>query len=155
MELFTSLGVMKKSEIESRQSILWDQYNKDIMVEARTMCALCTERIIPTVFSAQAQFSASLSAVAALTSGGNSEQVGYVSFMAEELNATIKALNQLKKTIAAVKDLRGEEAISFFSRDDLIPAMNELRKHVDRLESTVDYRQWPLPNYASMFFNQS
>ncbi|KAM7457901.1 hypothetical protein BLSTO_01338 [Blastocystis sp. subtype 1] len=155
VELFTSLGVMKKSEIESRQSILWDQYNKDIMVEARTMCALCTERIIPTVFSAQAQFSASLSAVAALTSGGNSEQVGYVSFMAEELNATIKALNQLKKTIAAVKDLRGEEAISFFSRDDLIPAMNELRKHVDRLESTVDYRQWPLPNYASMFFNQS
>ena len=156
IDLFTSLGVMNGSEIKSRQSILWDQYNKDIMVEARTMCALCTERIIPTVFNAQSQFSASLSAVSALLpSSHNGEQIQYISYMSEELNEAIKALNHLKKTIDAVKELKGEERISFFCRDDMIPAMNELRKHVDRLESTVDYRQWPLPNYASMFFNQS
>ena len=156
IDLFTSLGVMNGSEIKSRQSILWDQYNKDIMVEARTMCALCTERIIPTVFNAQSQFSASLSAVSALLpSSHNGEQIQYISYMSEELNEAIKTLNHLKKTIDAVKELKGEERISFFCRDDMIPAMNELRKHVDRLESTVDYRQWPLPNYASMFFNQS
>lgn len=120
------------------------------------MCALCTERIIPTVFNAQSQFSASLSAVSALLpSSHNGEQIQYISYMSEELNEAIKALNHLKKTIDAVKELKGEERISFFCRDDMIPAMNELRKHVDRLESTVDYRQWPLPNYASMFFNQS
>lgn len=156
IELFTSLGIMKSSEIHSRQSILWDQYNKDTMVEARTMRALCTERILPAVFRAQTQFSSSLSALsAALPSQNMAPQVTYVSYMSEEINKTILALNKLDNVIEHVKDLENEEVISYFCRDDVIPAMNELRKHVDQLEQIVDYREWPLPNYAAMFFNQS
>ena len=156
IELFTSLGIMKSSEIHSRQSILWDQYNKDTMVEARTMRALCTERILPAVFRAQTQFSSSLSALsAALPSQDMAPQVTYVSYMSEEINKTILALNKLDSVIEHVKELENEEVISYFCRDDVIPAMNELRKHVDQLEQIVDYREWPLPNYAAMFFNQS
>ena len=156
IELFTSLGIMKSSEIHSRQSILWDQYNKDTMVEARTMRALCTERILPAVFRAQTQFSSSLSALsAALPSQNMAPQVTYVSYISEEINKTILALNKLDNVIEHVKDLENEEVISYFCRDDVIPAMNELRKHVDQLEQIVDYREWPLPNYAAMFFNQS
>lgn len=156
IELFTSLGIMKSSEIHSRQSILWDQYNKDTMVEARTMRALCTERILPAVFRAQTQFSSSLSALsAALPSQNMAPQVTYVSYMSEEINKTILALNKLDNVIEHVKDLENEEVISYFCRDDVIPAMNDLRKHVDQLEQIVDYREWPLPNYAAMFFNQS
>lgn len=156
IELFTSLGIMKSSEIHSRQSILWDQYNKDTMVEARTMRALCTERILPAVFRAQTQFSSSLSALsAALPSKNMAPQVTYVSYMSEEINKTILALNKLDNVIEHVKELENEEVISYFCRDDVIPAMNELRKHVDQLEQIVDYREWPLPNYAAMFFNQS
>ena len=156
IELFTSLGIMKSSEIHSRQSILWDQYNKDTMVEARTMRALCTERILPAVFRAQTQFSSSLSALsAALPSQNMAPQVTYVSYMSEEINKTILALNKLDNVIEHVRELENEEVISYFCRDDVIPAMNELRKHVDQLEQIVDYREWPLPNYAAMFFNQS
>ena len=156
IELFTSLGIMKSSEIHSRQSILWDQYNKDTMVEARTMRALCTERILPAVFRAQTQFSSSLSALAAaLPSQNMAPQVTYVSYMSEEINNTILALNKLDKVINRVTELGNEETISYFCRDEVIPAMNELRKHVDHLEQIVDYREWPLPNYAAMFFNQS
>ena len=156
IELFTSLGIMKSSEIHSRQSILWDQYNKDTMVEARTMRALCTERILPAVFRAQTQFSSSLSALsAALPSQNMVPQVTYVSYMSEEINKTILALNKLDNVIEHVKELENEEVISYFCRDDVIPAMNDLRKHVDQLEQIVDYREWPLPNYAAMFFNQS
>ena len=156
IELFTSLGIMKSSEIHSRQSILWDQYNKDTMVEARTMRALCTERILPAVFRAQTQFSSSLSALAAaLPSQNMAPQVTYVSYMSEEINNTILALNKLDKVINRVTELGNEETISYFCRDEVIPAMNELRKHVDHLEQIVDYMEWPLPNYAAMFFNQS
>ena len=82
-------------------------------------------------------------------------QVTYVSYMSEEINKTILALNKLDNVIEHVKELENEEVISYFCRDDVIPAMNELRKHVDQLEQIVDYREWPLPNYAAMFFNQS
>ena len=156
VELFTSLGIMKSSEISSRQSILWDQYNKDIHVEARTMRALCTERILPAVFRAQTQFSSSLSALsAALPNQNITPQVSYVSYMSEEINNSIKALNKLDQVIDTVKSIEDDEQISYFCRDDIIPAMNELRFHVDNLERIVDYHDWPLPNYTSMFFNQS
>lgn len=154
--LFTSLGIMSASEIHSRQSILWDQYNKDILVEARCMSALCTERIFPAVFRAQTQFNASLSALSAsLPSVDASAQVGYVSYFSEEINNAIKALSTLKKVVEEAESMNGEEKLSYFCRDDVIPAMNQLREHVDHLETMVDYREWPLPNYSSMFFNQS
>ena len=159
VELFTSMGIMKASEISSRQSILWDQYNKDIMVEARCMRALTTERILPAVFKAQTQFNASLSALAAnCPAVDKSAQVSYVSSMGEELNSAIVALNQLEKVIKTMETpglIQGEEAQSYFCRDDVLPAMEELRKHVDRLEGMVDFREWPLPSYSAMFFNQS
>lgn len=154
--LFTSLGIMSASEIHSRQSILWDQYNKDILVEARCMSALCTERIFPAVFRAQTQFNASLSALSAsLPSVDASAQVGYVSYFSEEINNAIKALSTLKKVVEEAESMNGEEKLSYFCRDDVIPVMNQLREHVDHLETMVDYREWPLPNYSSMFFNQS
>lgn len=154
--LFTSLGIMSSSEINSRQSILWDQYNKDILVEARCMISLCTERILPAVFNAQTQFNASLSALSAsMPSFDNSAQISYVSYFSEEINNSIKALNQLKKTIDEANTIQDEEKLSYFCRDDIIPAMKQLREHVDHLETMVDYREWPLPNYSSMFFNQS
>lgn len=156
ISLFTSLGIMSASEIHSRQSILWDQYNKDILVEARCMSALCTERIFPAVFRAQTQFNASLSALSAsLPSVDASAQVGYVSYFSEEINNAIKALSTLKKVVEEAESMNGEEKLSYFCRDDVIPAMNQLREHVDHLETMVDYREWPLPNYSSMFFNQS
>ena len=156
VELFTSLQIMKSSEISSRQSILWDQYNKDILVEARTMRALCTERILPAVFRAQTQFSSSLSALSAALPGQDiTHQVSYVSYMSEEINNSIKALNKLNQVIDTVNGIKNEEQISYFCRDDIIPAMNELRFHVDNLEKIVDYHDWPLPNYTAMFFNQS
>lgn len=156
VELFTSMGIMKSSEINSRQCILWDQYNKDIMVEARCMRSLVTERILPAVFSTQTKFNASLSALSAnCPSLDISPQLSYVSYMGEEINSVINSLKHLEKAIETVDSIKGEETLSYFCRDDIIPAMEKVRYHVDHLESMVDYREWPLPNYSSMFFNQS
>lgn len=123
------------------------------------MRALATERIFPVVFKSQTQFNASLSALAAnCPAVDRSAQVSYVSSMGEELNSAIAALNQLEKVIKTIETpglIEGEEAQSYFCRDDILPAMAELRKHVDRLEGMVDFREWPLPSYSAMFFNQS
>ena len=67
----------------------------------------------------------------------------------------INSLKHLEKAIETVDSIKGEETLSYFCRDDIIPAMEKVRYHVDHLESMVDYREWPLPNYSSMFFNQS
>ena len=37
-------------------------------------------------------------------------------------------------------------------RDDVLPAMLEVRRHVDALESIVADDMWPLPTYQEMLF---
>ena len=37
-------------------------------------------------------------------------------------------------------------------RESVLPAMNELRKSSDKIESTISDDLWPLPTYREMLF---
>jgi glutamine synthetase len=37
-------------------------------------------------------------------------------------------------------------------RDEVIPAMSEVRKAADTLETIIDAELWPLPSYAEMLY---
>ena len=37
-------------------------------------------------------------------------------------------------------------------RDEVLVAMNELRKVVDTLETKVDEEYWPMPNYIDLLY---
>lgn len=43
-----------------------------------------------------------------------------------------------------------ERAITF--HDEVVPLMEEIRKHVDDLEMVVDDELWTLPKYREMLF---
>ena len=39
-----------------------------------------------------------------------------------------------------------------FARDQVLPAMSDLRKNADRLETMIADDLWPLPTYREMLF---
>ncbi len=43
-----------------------------------------------------------------------------------------------------------EKAISY--HDDVAPFMEEIRRHIDKLELMVDNEIWPLPKYRELLF---
>ena len=42
---------------------------------------------------------------------------------------------------------------ALFCKDKIIPAMNELRTYVDKMESNTAKDLWPLPSYGDMLFS--
>ena len=86
---------------------------------------------------------------------------------AEELTACDKsAIEKLSKHIAEIrKDVQEmvnarkdanrieserEKAIAY--HDNVVPKMEAIRYHIDKLELMVDNEMWPLPKYREMLF---
>ena len=43
-----------------------------------------------------------------------------------------------------------EKAIAY--HDNVVPAMETIRRHIDKLELMVDNEMWPLPKYRELLF---
>jgi glutamine synthetase len=61
----------------------------------------------------------------------------------------MKRLEQ--ETLAAEKNPAGRTQAVMF-RDRVVPAMDELRRPIDRAEMIVDKDLWPVPSYADLMF---
>ena len=46
---------------------------------------------------------------------------------------------------------RGEKQAKFFNKE-VVPAMEALRKPIDKLEMIVEKDMWPMPSYGDMIF---
>jgi glutamine synthetase len=67
----------------------------------------------------------------------------------EEVNALRKALARLAEARAAAHEADDEDVAM---KDEVIPAMNEVRAACDTLEREVPADLWPLPTYRDMLF---
>ena len=54
--------------------------------------------------------------------------------------------------MAKTEGMEGEKEEATICANELIPAMNAVRKECDALESLVDAQQWELPGYHELLF---
>ncbi len=65
-------------------------------------------------------------------------------------------LERVKDLEAALENLKGQDdvmAASAMIRDDVIPKMEHLRKHVDEAEMLTSEECWPFPSYGKLLFS--
>ena len=61
-------------------------------------------------------------------------------------------LAKLEKATAKANAMGGDIKAAEDYRDDVIPAMNELRKVADELELKTAKKYWPFPTYGDILF---
>lgn len=146
VEMFGKLGVMNEKELEARKEIKLEEYAGLINIEARTMVDMAAKLYIPAVISFVNRVASSMSMVkSACVSADTSAQEAILLESSALLAQTQKAMEELKK----VTD-EAETAKDF--REKVIPAMDNLRAPVDKLETIVDRDFWPVPTYGEMMF---
>lgn len=77
----------------------------------------------------------------------------------EILKETSELLAKAKAALTRLVELdlkgarlsRGKEQAEFFNRE-VVPAMEALRKPIDKLEMIVEKDMWPMPSYGDMIF---
>lgn len=157
VEMFNKTGVFNDLELRARNEVKWETYTKKIQIEARVLGDLALNHIVPVATRYQ---SILVENVAKLHSIFPAEKAG-------ELTSCDKtAIEKLSKHIAEIrKDVQEmvnarkdanrigcerEKAIAY--HDNVVPKMEAIRYHIDKLELMVDNEMWPLPKYREMLF---
>ncbi|MCM1159180.1 MAG: glutamine synthetase III [Bacteroidales bacterium] len=150
--MFEKFSVLSKAELESRAEIYYENYAKQINIEAKTMLDMAKKQIVPAVMKYSAD---TAKGVVDLKAAGvdTSVQEGLLKDIAVELKTLTEAIGRLEKVDGKALDLESdmEKAAKCF-HDEVFPVMEEVREPADKLESLVDKAYWPFPQYEDILF---
>ncbi len=153
IDMLVSHGVFTESELHSRLDIMLDNYVKSVNIEACTMISMARKQIIPSIAKFTADTAKQASKKCAVCSG---LACSYEKKLIEKLSAITDKMDEqtdaLEKAAAELKAKSDIIAQSEFVRDEILPAMEALRKTADEAEPLTDATYWPFPTYDELLF---
>jgi glutamine synthetase len=149
-ELFERYGVLSNRELHSRHEIALDHYFKTINIEGETTADISRTMVLP----AAIRYLNELLAVAERTRALEIEATGTLETIREVSGLVDEFKRALDKLVAQNAELGGDDvrSKSYHMRDNIIPAMWEVRAIADRMEKVLPDDFWPLPTYRDMLF---
>jgi glutamine synthetase len=148
---------MTKKELEARNEVKWETYTKKIQIEARVLGDLAMNHIIPIATQYQSDLIDNVYKMKAIfpadkansLSAKNLELIediaNHTAFIKEHVDSMIEA----RKVANKIENER-EKAIAY--HDTVVPALEDIRYHIDKLELVVDNQMWTLPKYRELLF---
>ena len=152
VNLFEEFHVFTKAELESRAEIQYEIYAKAINIEAKTMIDIATKQIIPAVIRYTTVLADSINAVKAAGVTEVSVQAELLKKCSALLKETNEAMHILSTLVEKVPEVAEGRERAVYCREQVVKAMDALRKPVDELEMLVDKSMWPMPSYGDLIF---
>ncbi len=148
--LFEKYGVLSRRELASRHEIALDHYFKTINIEGETTADIAQTMVLP----AAVRYLNELLAVADRTRALDIDATGAVETIRQVAVLVNELRTALDRLVEQNEELGGEdvESKAYHMRDNVVPAMRDVRSVVDRLEKVVPDDYWPLPTYRDMLF---
>ena len=158
IKMFERMNVMTKPELEARNEIKWETYQKKIQIEARVLGDICMNHIIPVATKYQSELVdnvhkiqetfADPAKVKELTAYNVDliEKINkHVSFVAENVEAMVEK----RKVVNKIEEVR---TLAVAYHDEIAPYFDAIRYHIDKLELIVEDEMWTLPKYRELLF---
>ena len=150
--LFESQGVLRERELRSREEIYTETYCRLLNIEAMTMLDMANMEILPAVLSYKSELVKTAKRSISVNVNADAE--------VELANTLAKLINEARTKISTLKSAH-EKAHSLgltlesgrCYRDEVIPAMEALRRTCDELELNTAKSYWPFPNYGDVLFS--
>ena len=144
-------GVLSKHELHARTEILLENYSKTLNIEANVTLNIGKRQILPACIAYSSELAGAVNGMTAagMTPAVQKRELEKTNSLIEDLSSAIEAL---EKAVGKAKQIDKTLAKAKCFRDDVVPAMSEVRKAADTLEMMVDAELWPLPSYAEMMF---
>ncbi len=157
VEMFEKTGVLTKKEIEARNEVKWEMFTKKIQIESRVLGDLAINHIIPAAVRYQSLLLDNVYKIQQLFKGSKADSISAqdlanieaISDHISAIKSGVENMVNARKHANRIESER-EKAISY--HDDVAPFMEEIRRHIDKLELMVDNEIWPLPKYRELLF---
>ena len=157
LEMFENTGVFSKKEIEARNEVKWEMYTKKIQIESRVLGDLAVNHIIPAAIRYQNLLLDNAFKLKQLFTGEKfdvvaSHDLSSIELINEHVSAIKAGVSAMVESRRKANRYESERDKAIAYHDEIVPKMEIIRYHIDKLELMVDNEIWPLPKYRELLF---
>jgi glutamine synthetase len=157
IQIMEKNAILSKRELEARYEIRLDVFKKQVQIESRVLGDLAINHIIPTAVKYQNILIENVRGMRELLNTGEfNRQAG---LQLETLKAISGHISSIKEGVDAMTESRriansepDIEKMAEAYQKGVIPYIESIRYHIDKLELIVDDEIWPLPKYRELLF---
>lgn len=155
--MFKELGVLSGIELDSRAEVEYEKFTMKIQIEARVLGDLAINHIVPIAVEYQTTLLNNVRYLKEVfpkeefetLSEGRLELIREIGVHISAIKSMVKEMVEARK-VANVIENAAEKTIAY--EKTVLPFLDEIRYHIDKLELIVDNELWPLPKYRELLF---
>ncbi|MDR2065168.1 MAG: glutamine synthetase III [Prevotellaceae bacterium] len=156
-KLFSQFGILSEKELEARYEIMNETYMKKIQIESRVLGDLAINHIIPIAIRYQNVLIENIRGLKEFYSEEEFKQLAEpqlntlkeISLHVKEIRLQVEDMIEERKKANVIEDII-EKAKVYAAK--VLPYLNSIRYHIDKLELEVDDSIWSLPKYRELLF---
>ncbi|MDA0794209.1 MAG: glutamine synthetase III [Bacteroidetes bacterium] len=154
--LFESLEILSSRELSARYQVDLEAYVSSLQIESRTLGDMARNHVIPTAIRYQNLLIENIRGLKEIYGEKFKVHAGEQLLILEQIAAHISEINEgVTKMINARKAANSTEdylqkAVQY--AQTVLPYLESIRYHCDKLELTVDDTLWPLAKYRELLF---
>jgi len=157
--LFKSMKVLNEKELEGRTDVRFDNFTKKIQIESRVIGDIALGQIVPVAIDYQTRLAENVRGLKELfnpndyksLAGARLELIKTISEHISAIKAKVHDMTEARKAANIIKEAR-EKAVQYSAT--VLPYIEDIRNHIDKLEEIVDNEMWPLPKYRELLFTR-
>jgi len=159
VKLFEDLDILTSRELIARYEIQLENYTKKIQIESRVIGDLAKNHIIPIAIRYQNTLIENVKGLKDVLdsktfvklSRNQMQTIKEISEHVEEIKDKVAVMLEERRKANRIENLE-KQAMSYNQK--VMPYVEIIRGHVDKLELMVDDELWPLPKYRELLFNK-
>ncbi len=158
-KLFSDMGVLGPEEIEARAEVEFEAYVMRRQIEARVCADMAQNHVIPTAITYQNRLIENVRGLKDILpakdfADASSTQMRLIVDISAHLKGVkdnVDALLEQRRKVDALADI--EKKADAYA-NVLLPLMDTIREHSDKLEMLVDDELWPMPKLRELLFTR-
>lgn len=154
VKMLTEHKVFTKTELESRCEIMLENYNKTVNIEGLTMVDMVRKSYLPAIEHYLQRLAKTTSLMKSVSANVKCNyEISTMERLSELTDYILERVRDLEAALEKIKDMDDVVKVSEAIRDDVLPKMEHLRKHVDEAEMLTSEECWPVPSYGKLLFS--
>ena len=156
VDLFDKLEVLNPQELEVRYEIRIQAFLNRVRVESRTLGDLIRNHIIPTALKYQSVVVSNVGGFKTIY-GDNfqehaQEQMEIIERLSRHISALHSGTREMIETRKKADTINDQTKRAKVYAQEVVPFLEEIRYHCDKLELLVEDNLWPLAKYRELLF---
>ena len=154
MDMLMSHQVFTETELMSRCEIMLENYCKTVNIEGQTMVDMVRKNYLPAIEEYLFKLARTTSMMKSVSSNVKCNyEISTMERLSELTDYILERVKDLEKALEDLKKYDEVIELSEAIRDDVLPKMEHLRKHVDEAEILASEDCWPVPSYGKLLFS--